>query len=240
MDNSINIANILKEFPNGVSLYSTTHGYVELSHLYNPTNNIYPIEVVTSYKSMFSFTAYGKFMDCEDADCCLFPSKEMRDWYKFFKKGDVVYNKYSKMYAIFSDYLDKTYTEFNTTFNLYGDGTTGEDEVCLTNYFCKVPKDSQEYKDVMQAFGKSNKEEKVEKAEKKKTDDIECDFTPFEKVVVRSGKSDKWRCGIFSHYDKENGKYFTTDGPYGECVSYNVNTKELLGTAKKYVRLIVK
>ena len=43
------------------------------------------------------------------------------------------------MAAVFDGWANNTYTEFNTTINLYCDGNTGEEEVCDTLLFIFFP-----------------------------------------------------------------------------------------------------
>lgn len=57
-------------------------------------------------------------------------------------------------------------------------------------------------------------------------------FKPFDKVLVRDGYREKWRCAWFSYYDKTRPYHFITTGAdysYRQCVPFEVN-KHLLGT----------
>lgn len=62
----------------------------------------------------------------------------MRDWTKFFKRGDVVIKNGGGMAVVFDGWANDAYTEFNTTVNLYCDNNTGEEEVCTTLLFRKA------------------------------------------------------------------------------------------------------
>ena len=72
----------------------------------------------------------------------------------------------------------------------------------------------------------------------KKFFNIEEEFKPFDKVLVRD-KGGDWHAAFFSHYSKNSTyPYFTTEGVYyGECIPYNEETKHLLGTNKPYINI---
>ena len=56
-----------------------------------------------------------------------------------------------------------------------------------------------------------------------------CEFKPFDKVVVRCGRADKWSIDFFS-YKVSNGYICTGDAWFGYCLPYNEETAHLLGT----------
>lgn len=68
-------------------------------------------------------------------------------------------------------------------------------------------------------------------AEKKQIVDLKLKWTPkpFDKVVVRCGKADKWSIDFFS-YKVSNGYICTGDAWFGYCLPYNEETAHLLGT----------
>ena len=138
MENKINIAEILKDCPKGMKLYSPIYGKIELWKVYS--DSVYPIMIATGIDRRGEFTSEGKLYEkYPSAECLLFPSSEMRDWTKFFKRGDVVYSKEGKICAIFEGWGNDDYTEFNTTINFYvADASYGEEEVCYTNCFVKA------------------------------------------------------------------------------------------------------
>lgn len=77
----MNIAEILKDYPRGTSLYSSTFG--ELRLWYVLSCSLYPIYCkVISSGSIVSFAEDGK-RNITDAEPTLFPSKEQRDWSEF-------------------------------------------------------------------------------------------------------------------------------------------------------------
>ena len=64
---------------------------------------------------------------------------------------------------------------------------------------------------------------------------------PFDRVLVRDGRLECWRCAFYSHQRKESTsfKYATTANSYVRCIPYNDDTKHLVGTneeAPEYYR----
>ena len=139
MENKINIAEILRDYPKGTKLYSPMFGECELIGV---DDSKYPI-VIKAQRIDGAISKGimkdGRYFDgYKDAECSLFPSDKMRDWDKFFKRGDVVYNPNGEMLAIFEGWVNDDYTEFNTTINYYKDHTFGKEEVCDTECFVKA------------------------------------------------------------------------------------------------------
>lgn len=138
MNNNINIAEILKDCPEGIKLYSPLFGEVKLNGISENSVSILSTYIDGS-DDRDSFSKNGKYYQkYSQSECLLFPSSEMRDWTKFFKQGDVVIKNGGGMAAIFDGWANDNYTEFNTSINLYCDGNTGEEEVCETLLFRKT------------------------------------------------------------------------------------------------------
>lgn len=150
MSNNINIADILRDCPRGMKLYSPYYGEIRLDAINTAKN--FSICIKNNADGIDFTLSDGKF--CKSGECCIFPSAQMRDWSKFFHRGDVVYNPSSQMYAIFDGWADDTYTEFNTTLNLYPNHEIGEEEVCKTECFDIVKAGTREHSSVMQDFEK--------------------------------------------------------------------------------------
>lgn len=68
-------------------------------------------------------------------------------------------------------------------------------------------------------------------ADKKQVVDVKPKWTPkpFDRVVVRCGKADRWSIDFFS-YKVSNGYICTGDAWFGYCLPYNEETAHLLGT----------
>ena len=80
MNENIDLTNILKDCPKGTKFYSTVFGDVRFKEI---VDAVYPIVVSCKDKHTECFRADGKVMIKYDGECCIFPSKEMRDWSKF-------------------------------------------------------------------------------------------------------------------------------------------------------------
>ena len=82
MNKNIDLTEILEDCPRGFELYSSIYGTVTFEGIdYNDTD--YPICVKTPTLTA-TFTKEGRyFFTCSDSECCLFPSREQRDWSKF-------------------------------------------------------------------------------------------------------------------------------------------------------------
>lgn len=76
----LNLCEILKDCPKGTKFYSTVFGDVSFKKI---VDEVYPIAVNCKDNHTECFRADGKVMLNYDGECCLFPSREMRDWSKF-------------------------------------------------------------------------------------------------------------------------------------------------------------
>ena len=234
MENKINIAEILRDYPKGTKLYSPLYGECNLDEVCTSDRETYPITLLTSVDSSANFTKNGHYVTgFEDAECLLFPSDKMRCWDKFFKRGDVVYNPHSQMYAVFECWANDDYTEFNTTINHYKDNTFGKEEVCDTECFVKA-NDEQKALFIAAAEkyygGKYNPE--TLQVEPVKVAEPKCSFKPFDKVLVRYGNG-IWGATFFSRYDNKSAwAYVGVDCiNWEQCIPYEGN-EHLLGTDK--------
>lgn len=83
MNENIDLTKILKNCPSGTHLYSVDNGYVTFSKV-DKENGIYQIVVKVENDRRFDYyTKDGKANPFNGSECCLFPSKEQRDWNKF-------------------------------------------------------------------------------------------------------------------------------------------------------------
>lgn len=111
MENKINIAEILKDCPKGMELYSPVYGKVELWKV--NSNSVYSIMTATSIDRAGSFTSEGRLYEkYPSSECLLFPSSGMRDWTRFFKRGDVVRSIDDGAQAVFKGWESDDYTSF--------------------------------------------------------------------------------------------------------------------------------
>ena len=229
---NINIAEILKDCPKGMKLYSPLLGNITFKKIGCINTSII---VNDSFNTDSFFTKTGLYYDREDGECLLFPSSKMRDWTKFFKKGDVVRNKDGNRYAIFESWANDDYTKFNTTLHYSNEPFVifNNKETYYTNNFVKA---SAEEKVIF-----------ITKAEKcynckynpntLQVESIEpkCKFKPFDKVVGRTD-SGYWRIDFFEFYnvDSKYAPYQCMMDAYKECLPYNNKTAKLISTCADY------
>lgn len=221
--NQIDLTEILKDCPKGTKLFSLIEGNVLFDRI-NDNNYEYPILVRDKYQCIKSFTGEGLLKrGYSDAECVLFPSSKMRDWSKFFKRGDVICR--STEYGIFDKWIDSTYTKFTTSIShcyLYNKWRS-EDEWYTIE--CK------------RAFNNTMLIKDAESHFKGVYNPItlqiesKCQFKPFDRVLVRNAINSPWKVELFSCYNNTlKYPYVCLSGSYLDCVPYNEQTKHLLGT----------
>ena len=234
MENKINIAEILRDMPKGTKLYSPLFGKCELRGI---DNSKYPIAIkVQSIDGAMSkgIMKDGRYFDgYEDAECLLFPSARMRDWSKFFKRGDVLIDEDLGTAAVFDGWANDDYTEFNTTIEYYKiSDAWGKRDICRTLLFRKATDEERaEFIAAAEKYygGKYNPE--TLQVEPVKVAEPKCPFEPFQKVLVRCNEDSVWRCEFFSHYNTFNKQcpYVCLSSVYKYCIPYEGN-QHLLGT----------
>lgn len=84
----MNIAEILRNAPKGMKLYSPLFGECELDYVYSDSTLGYQIEVVHNGRN-FLFTSEGKFENCEEGECILFPSVDCDGWGEFEEQNKI-------------------------------------------------------------------------------------------------------------------------------------------------------
>ena len=117
----INVAEKLKDCPQGTKLYSPLFGEVEFVRIEIGSIIVKVLDNGIPYSNV-TFTAEGKLYNIEQSECLLFPSKDNRDWNKFnltvntFKPFDKVlvrdYIDEKWILSIFGCYEDEVDTDF--------------------------------------------------------------------------------------------------------------------------------
>lgn len=112
----IDIYEILKDEEYGTELYTPKCGRVWHSGMANDKDSAKAIWTEDEAGREHFFDKNGKIY--KEGEVLLFPSKEMRDWNKFFKKGDVLvcYEGKKPYYTIFDGFENNTYQTFNGKF----------------------------------------------------------------------------------------------------------------------------
>lgn len=106
----IDIYEILKDEEYGTELYTPICGRVWHSGMANDKDSAKAIWTEDEAGREHFFDKNGKIY--KEGEVLLFPSKEMRDWSKFFKKGDVLVSKDREVYIIFEKFEDDAFTKF--------------------------------------------------------------------------------------------------------------------------------
>ena len=234
MENKINIAEILRDMPEGTKLCSPLFGKCEYISVVGDKRPINIKVQRADGASSRSFMKDGRYFGgYEDTECLLFPSDKMRDWSKFFKRGDVVIDEDSKTMVVFDSWANDDYTEFNTTIDYYKiSDKWGKEDICCTGIHRKATDEERaEFIATAEKYygGKYNPE--TLQVEPVKVSKPVCPFEPFQKVLVRDSCDDKWKADYFSHYDEDNGfcLYYCVGNYYKVCIACE-GIEHLLGT----------
>ena len=165
----------------------------------------------------------GDVVSCEIDD----GDGEYKRWYGIVKKVDCTIegdtNGYVEFVVIWNlehrnetDYVEQNYfTNHFDCINL----ATEEEKRRFIEELKKYTHDSDMKKILKEYFGIEEKQE--------------CEFEPFQQVLVRDDCKRRWVCALFNFYDrrKETSYPFVCiGGSFRYCIPYNDQTKHLLGT----------
>ena len=118
MEAKTNIAEILKDKPQGTKLYDLLYN-VDVSLDTISTTDTETVvwctnETDNNTTCHRGYSEFGTVRGCPDGLQILLPSKEMRDWRKFdWKKGDVLESDNKLKRCIFEEWANDDYTDFN-------------------------------------------------------------------------------------------------------------------------------
>lgn len=158
----IDIYEILKDEEYGTELYTPICGRVWHSGMANDKDSAKAIWTEDKAGREHFFDKNGKID--KEGEILLFPSKEMRDWSKFFKKGDVLVHRDDDIHVIFEGFKDNRYTMFKSKHYLWKEcfeDYSKEQSEMVTFTFRKVSDDeAQTYINTIEKFfgGKLNRE----------------------------------------------------------------------------------
>ena len=240
------ILEILKNMPYGMNLYSSAFGKVEFNSIRYFTGGA-KLGLIAKEGAIW-YKSSGKYR--EDGEVTLYPSKEMHNWDKFaWKKGDVLVNS-KGTFCIFKEFSGYPYTTFIATFVNSVNNVISGSTIKVTQEWHKASsEDTKKYIEYINAnFKKVNRRLNLETLEveniesipkrpkstyKKESDIPEHKFEPFEKVLVRDQKTDKWTVDLYGFEEKEDGyNYQCVGGVCVYCIPYEGN-EHLLGTTNK-------
>lgn len=150
MGKEINIAEILKDKPQGTKLYDLLYNVdVELDTI-STTDTETVVwctnETDNNTTCHRGYSEFGTVRGCPDGLQILLPSKEMRDWSKFaWKKGDILVSK-DNVHIIFEKFEDDAYTRFKGKHYLWKEcdeeDYSKEETKMLTSIFEKANDDA--------------------------------------------------------------------------------------------------
>lgn len=216
----IDIYEILKDMPSDTELYTPLSGKVGLSYMALNKEAGEAI-LVKNKNGEYSFNKNGRWM--EGGEILLFPSNKMRDWSKFFKKGDVLvcYEGKKPYYTIFDGFENNTYQTFNGKFayDSYEDKWyQNEDNLSTITFHKLIRADSEIYiTKIEERFGgKLNLETlEIEKSAKLtfevgklyvfKEEDEDGELTIIGKLIDKNESEDTLTFG--NQYEIENEKF---------------------------------
>ena len=104
-ENKINIAELLKDCPQGMELDCTMYDNLYFNQAYDDSDCLYKIgcyTIVDEIRTTVNFTEFGTFTTHANSKCVIFP-KGKTTWEGFqrpFKDGDVIYNRLQKKICI--------------------------------------------------------------------------------------------------------------------------------------------
>lgn len=166
----IDIFEILKNEEYGTELYTPKCGRVWYSGMANDKDSAKAIWTEDEAGREHFFDKNGKIY--KQGEVLLFPSKQMRDWSKFFKKGDVLVHRDANIHVIFEGFKDNRYTRFKGKHYLWNEcfeDYNKEVSEMITFTFRKASDDeAQTYINSIEKFfgGKLNRETlEIEKAQ---------------------------------------------------------------------------
>lgn len=231
----INIYEILKGVEYGTELYTPMCGNVWHSGMANDKDSAKAIWTEDGAGREHFFDKNGKIY--KEGEVLLFPSNEMRDWSKFFKKGDVLVSKDREVHIIFEKFEDDAFTKFRGKHYLWKECYNEEVFQMETSVFEKASDDdAQTYiNNINKCFGgKLNRETlDIEKPEKLKfeigklyvfnEDDEDGELTIIGELIGKDESEDTLTFG--EQYEIENEK-FVTDQAFDLRISVNKELRE--------------
>lgn len=232
----IDIYEILKDVEYGTELYTSKCGRVWFSGMANDKDSAKAIWTEDEAGREHFFDKNGKID--KEGEPLLFPSKEMRDWSKFFKKGDVLVHRNGDVHVIFEGFKDNRYTRFKGKHYLWKECFEDYNEEVsemITFTFWKASDDeAKTYINTLEKFlgGKLNREtleiEKPVKFEIGKLyvfreEDEDGELTIIGKLIDKNESEDTLTFG--NQYEIENEK-FVTNQTFDLRISVNKELRE--------------
>ena len=221
----MNIVKILKNYKEDTHLYSVLYGNVQLVKIDEAAT--YPVKFSYKYGNITctsNVTEEGKVHYSNRGECVLFPSAKMRDWTKFYKRGDLIYDSETNSFAIFNKWANDDYTTFYVKYQQRNRGWSSYGIVSTMNTSL-VKLDSDSYNGYMKRF-----EEQYAGKLNLQTLRVESLFKPYDKVLVRDKDGDEWEPDIFANIINATNYYYKCfRGNWMQCIPYD---ESRVGTTK--------
>lgn len=233
----IDIYDILKDEEYGTELYTPICGKVWHSGMANDKDSAKAIWTEDKDGREHFFDKNGKVS--KEGEVLLFPSKELRDWSKFFKRGDVLVHRDDDIHVIFEGFKDNRYTRFKGKHYLWKEcfeDYNKEVSEMITFTFRKASDDeAQTYINTIEKFfgGKLNRKTlEIEKTQPAfevgrfyvfNEDDEDGELTIIGKLIGKNESEDTLTFG--DQYEIENQK-FVTDQTFDLCISVQKELRE--------------
>lgn len=234
----IDIYEILKDEEYGTELYTPKCGRVWHSGMANDKDSAKAIWTEDEAGREHFFDKNGKIY--KEGEVLLFPSKEMRDWSKFFKKGDVLVHRNGDVHVIFEGFKDNRYTRFKGKHYLWKEcfeDYSKEQPEMITFTFRKASDDeAKTYINTIEKFlgGKLNRETlEIEKPAKLtfevgklyvfNEEDEDGELIIIGKLIGKNESEDTLTFG--NQYEIENEK-FVTDQTFDLRISVHKELRE--------------
>lgn len=235
----IDIYEILKNEEYGTELYTPKCGRVRHSGMANDKDSAKAIWTEDEAGREHFFDKNGKIY--KEGEILLFPSKEMRDWSKFFKKGDVLicYEGKKPYCTIFDGFESNTYKAFKGKFayDSYEDKWYQNEGNLSTSTFHKLDREDSEIyvTKIEERFGgKLNRETlEIEKPAKPtfeigklyvfREEDEDGELAIIGELIAKNESEDTLTFG--NQYEIENEK-FVTDQTFDLRISVNKELRE--------------
>lgn len=231
----IDIYEILKNEEYGTELYTPKCGRVWHSGMANDKDSAKAIWTEDEAGREHFFDKNGKIY--KEGEILLFPSKEMRDWSKLFKKGDVLVHRDANIHVIFEGFKDNRYTRFKGKHYLWKEcfeDYNKEVSEMITFTFRKASDDeAQTYINTLEKHfgGKLNLETlEIEKPAFEigklyvfREEDEDGELTIIGKLIDKNESEDTLTFG--NQYEIENEK-FVTDQAFDLRISVNKELRE--------------
>lgn len=234
----IDIYDILKDEEYGTELYTPICGKVWHSGMANDKDSAKAIWTEDKDGREHFFDKNGKVS--KEGEVLLFPSKELRDWSKFFKRGDVLVHRDDDIHVIFEGFKDNRYTRFKGKHYLWKEcfeDYNKEVSEMITFTFRKASDDeAQTYINTIEKFfgGKLNRKTlEIEKPAKLtfevgrfyvfNEDDEDGELTIIGKLIDKNESEDTLTFG--DQYEIETEK-FVTDQAFDLRISVNKELRE--------------